>query len=197
VQHIPLGYRERPGQQDAEDARDHDVGVHRRVRARPGVLRDEDALAHAGAAADQLGDDGHDQRDRGGDAQSGRDERRGARQDHRKELARAADLQHGGGVPHDRVKRTNAVAHLDDQRPEHRERDEREFHRERRAPQDQADRQDRDHRDRLEELDHADGAPVREAAAPDQRADQQRRAGADDQAERPAFEGLPDRRPQG
>jgi hypothetical protein len=163
VEHVALGYRECPRQQDAEDARDDDVGVHLRVVARAGVLREEDALADAAAAADQLGDDVDDQRDRHGDAQAGRDERRRARQDHREELARALDLQHGRGVPHDGVKGADAVADLDDERPEDGERDERELHRERRAPQDQADRQDRDHRDGLEELDHAGDAPVGEA----------------------------------
>jgi hypothetical protein len=197
AEHVALGHRERPGEQDAEYAGDHDVGVHDRVRARARVFRDEDALADAAAAADQLGDDVDDQRDRHGDAQAGRDERRGARQDHREELARSADLEHGRGVPYDGVEGPDAVADLDDQRPEHRERDERELHRERRAPQDQADRQDRDHRDGLEELDHADGAAVGEAVHADERADQQRGGGPGDQAEPPALEGLPDRAPQG
>jgi hypothetical protein len=197
AKHVALGHRERPGQQDAEYAGDHDVGVHDRVRARACVLRDEDALADAAAAADQLGDDVDDQRDRHGDAQAGRDERRGARQDHREKLARPLDLQHGRGVADDGVERADAVADLDDQRPEHGERDERELHGERRAPQDQADRQDRDHRDGLEELDHADDAAVGEAVHPDERADEQRGGGADDQADGPALEGLADRGPQG
>jgi hypothetical protein len=196
VQRVALGRRERPGKEDAEDARDHDVGVHLRVVARAGVFREEDALADAGAAADQLGDDVDDQRDRHGDAQAGRDERRCARQDHHEELARALDLEHGGGVPDDGVEGADTVADLDHQRPEHRERDKRELHRERGAPQDQADRQDGDHRDGLEELDHADGAPVGEVAAPDERADEQCGGDADDEAETPAFERLPDRRPQ-
>ncbi|HEY7275107.1 MAG TPA: hypothetical protein VH594_04030 [Trebonia sp.] len=196
MQYVALGHGERPREEDAKDAGDDDVGVHLRVLARARVLRDEDALADAGAAADQLGDDVDDQRDRDRDAQAGRDERRGARQGHREKLARTADLQHGGGVARDGVEGADAIADLDDQRPEYRERDQREFHRERRAPQDQADRQDRDHRDGLEELDHADDAPVREAVHPDERAEQQRGGDADDQAKCPAFEGLADRRPE-
>jgi hypothetical protein len=197
VQHVALGHRERSGEQDAQDARDDDVGVHDRVGARAGVLRDKDALADAAAAADQLRDDVNDQRDRDGDAQAGGDERRRARQDDREELARAAHPQHGRGVADDGVQGPDAVADLDDERPEHRERDERELHRERRAPQHQADRQDRDHRDGLEELDHADDAAVGEAVHADERANQQRGDDADDQAERPALEGLAERRPQG
>jgi hypothetical protein len=196
VQHVALGHGERAREEDAKDAGDDDVGVHLRVLARARVLREEDALADAAAAADKLGDDVDDQRDRHGDAQAGRDERRGARQDHREELARPFDLQHGRGVADDGVERADAVADLDDERPEHRERDQRELHRERRAPQDQADRQDRDHRDGLEELDHADDAAVGKAVHPDERADQQRGGGADGQADGPAFEGLADRGPQ-
>jgi hypothetical protein len=193
VQHVALGHGERPRQEDAEHPGDHDVGVHLRVLGRARVLREEDALADAGAAADELGDDVDDQRDRRGDAQAGRDERRGARQDHDQVLARSPDLEHGGGVADDGIEGADAVADLDDQRPEHGERDERELHRERRAPQHQADRQDRDHRDGLEELDHADDAAVGEAVEPDERADEQRGGNADHQAESPAFEGLPDR----
>jgi hypothetical protein len=193
VQHVALGHGERPGQEDAEDAGDDDVRVHLRVLAGAGVLREEDALADAGAAADELGDDVDDQGDRHGDAQARRDERRGARQDHREELAQALDLQHGRGVADDGVERPDAVADLDDEGPEHREGDERELHRERRAPQDQADRQDRDHRDGLEELDDADGTAVGEAVQPDERAGEQRGGDADHQAKGPAFEGLPHR----
>jgi hypothetical protein len=190
VQDVALSHGERPRQEDAEDAGDDDVGVHLRVLARAGVLREQDALADAGAAADELGDDVDDQRDRHGDAQARRDERRGARQGHREELAQALDLQHGRGVADDGVERADAVADLDDERPEHGERDERELHRERRAPQDQADRQDRDHRDGLEELDHADDAPVGEAVHADERAEHEGGGNADDKAEGPPFEGL-------
>ena len=114
--------------------------------------------------------------------------------DHREELARRRGPAARWWCPDHRVEGADAVADLDDQRPEHRERDERELHRQGRAPQHQADRQDRDHRDGLEELDHADDAAVGEAVQPDERADQQRGGDADDQAERPALEGL--RRPR-
>jgi hypothetical protein len=70
VQGVPLGHRERAGEQDAEQAGGDDVGVHVRVGGRAGVLRDQDALPDAAAAADQLGDDVHDQRDRDRDAQT-------------------------------------------------------------------------------------------------------------------------------
>jgi hypothetical protein len=196
VQHVPLGDRECPGEQHAEDAGHHDVGVHLRVLARAGVLRHEDALADAGSAADQLGDDVDDQRDRHGDAQAGGDERGGAGQDHHEEPAGAAHPQHRRGVPDDRVEGADAVADLDDQRPEHGERDERELHRERRAPQHQAGRQDRDHRDGLEELDHADHRPVGEPVQRDEGADQERGGDADRQPDRPAFQRLPHRGPQ-
>jgi hypothetical protein len=196
VQRVPLGDRERASEQHPEHACDHDVGVHDRVCVGTGVLREQDALPDAGAAADQLGDDGHDERDGGRDAQPGGDVRRRARHDHRGELARTADLKHARGIAHHRVERPDAVADLDDQRPEHGERDERELHRERRAPQHQGDRQDRDHRDGLEELDHADHAAVGEAGQSDERADEQRGRDPDCQADRPAFQGLADRRPQ-
>jgi hypothetical protein len=195
VQRVLLGNSEGTRQQHPEQAGDHDVGVHDRVGGGARVLRQQDALADAGAAADQLGDDVHDQRDGGRDAQARRDVRRRARHDHRDEPARAAQPQHGRGVAHHRVDRPDAVADLDHQRPEHRERDQRELHRERRAPQHETDRQDRDHRDRLEELDHADHAAVGELVQPDERADRHGGRGADGQPDRPAFQRLPDRGP--
>jgi hypothetical protein len=196
VQQVPLRDGERPREQHAERSGDDDVRVHDGVGGRPGVLGEQDALADAAAAADQLGDDVHDQRHGDRHPQPGRDERPRARHDHQGELPGAAKAQHRRGVPHHRVQRPDAVADLDHQRPEHRERDQRELHRQRRAPQHQGDRQDRDDRDRLEELDHADHAAVGEAARADQRPEGERRGGADHQPDRPPFEGLADSRPQ-
>jgi hypothetical protein len=114
VQHVALGHGEQARQEHAEDAGGDDVGVHLRVLGRAGVLREEDALADAAARAEELADDIDDERDRHGDAQAGRDERRRARQDHREEPAQPLDLQHGGGVADDGVERADTVADLDD-----------------------------------------------------------------------------------
>jgi hypothetical protein len=196
VQHVPLPDAEHPGEQNAEHAGHHDVRVHHRVGVRAGVQGYQDALADPRGAADQFGDDVHDERHGDRDPQPGGDERRGARQDHHGEPAQAADPQHGGGVPGYRVQGPDAVADLDDKRPEDGERDKRELHPGRRPPQHETDREDGDHRDRLEELDHPDRAAVGEAVAADQRADGERGGDADGQADGPAFEGLPDRRPE-
>jgi hypothetical protein len=196
VQQIPLGDAEHPGEHHPEHPRDDDVGVHDGVGERPGVFGDQDAFADAAATSDEFGHDVHDQGDRRRHPQPRGDERRGARQDHHGELAYPAHPQHGRRVPDHRVERPHAIADLDDQRPEHRERDERELHSQRRAPQHQGDRQDRDDRDGLEKLDDPGRAAVSEPIQPDQRADEDRRAGADRQPDRPPFQRLAHRRPQ-
>jgi hypothetical protein len=94
VQHVPFRDGKRPREQHTEQPGHHDVGVHGGVGGRAGVLGEQDARADARAAADQFGDDVHDQRDRDRHAQARGDERGRARHDDQRELARASQPQH-------------------------------------------------------------------------------------------------------
>ena len=77
MQHAPLAGRGREVEQPAEQAGGDDQRVHR-VEVAAGA-RDVDLAPEAGGADHELRGDGEDQRDRGGDADAGRDVGHGAR----------------------------------------------------------------------------------------------------------------------
>jgi SAM-dependent methyltransferase len=112
------------GDGDAQDARRHDEGVHPVVgRAR---LGHQHLAAQAGEADDVLARHHQDQRDRGRDAQPGRQVRGTAGQHDAAQPGPGPHAEGAGGVLGHRVDVGHAVHRLEHQRergPEHRQRD--------------------------------------------------------------------------
>jgi hypothetical protein len=92
VQQMPFHHRKKASQQDTQQPRDQDVCVHDGVGGGAGVFRGQDPLAEAAAAADQLGDDVHDQGDGHRHPHSSGDERGGAGQDYHEKSPYAPHL---------------------------------------------------------------------------------------------------------
>ena len=181
-------------QQPAEHAGGDDQRVHDVDRA--AGLRDADRAPEPGRADHELGGDGEDQRDGGGDPHAGGDVGHGGGQADPPDPLEPAEPERARRVGDDRVDVLDAVERLHEQRPERREDGEEDLALQPGAVDEHGERDQRDRRDRAQELDrHAQravGEPARADEDPGGHGEQDRQP----EAERPALQRVQQRGPE-